>query len=232
VRILDESRYYALVASLPALPELERAEQTPINAIKLRTRLADLTAPDRNLLDRVESLLHWERLRMDTPDAALIAAASAAMPTLAARGLDDLVRDRLELRTVIAALRRKQAGQAPPGPGEVWGFGRHRDLIRRSWDRSDLGLSHVFPAVRDIAGLIRDGDPDGLERFLLVHVWRALARAGEGHYFDFRAVVIYVLRWNILDRWLSYDGAAAAERFELLCNDALTGISLEMGAIR
>ncbi|MBA1145932.1 hypothetical protein H0Z60_02555 [Ectothiorhodospiraceae bacterium WFHF3C12] len=223
---LADSGYYALLSSLPALPALDRAEQPPISQLRLRARLSDLDETDRDDLATVEGLLHWERMALSAPDAPLIESARTAMPRLARRRLDDLVRERLELRTAMAALRRRAQGRPAPGRHEPWGFGRYTDLIRRHWDRPALGLEHVMPAVTQFQRLLAGGDSSALEQALLRHVWGRLSRAGEGHYFDFRAVVIYVLRWNILDRWVSYDAAAASERFTLLCDDATADIRL------
>lgn len=224
--VLTDAGYYTLLCSLPALPALERAEQPPISQLRLRARLADLAEADRDDLATVEGLLHWEHMPLSAADAPLIAAARDAMPRLARRRLDDLVRERLELRTAVAALRRRARGLPAPQRNEPWGFGRYVDLIRRHWEQPALGLEHIMPAVREFERLLAAGDSAALEQALLRHIWHRLTRAGEGHYFDFRAVVIYVLRWNILERWTSYDAAAAAERFSLLCDEAMADVRL------
>jgi hypothetical protein len=43
----------------------------------------------------------------------------------------------------------------------------------------------------------------------------------EGHWFDFEAVVIYVLRWDLIARWIGQDGAAALRRFDGLVENGL-----------
>jgi hypothetical protein len=43
-----------------------------------------------------------------------------------------------------------------------------------------------------------------------------LERVGAGHYFDFEAVVIYLMRWSLVDRWTRYKGEVAVERFRNL----------------
>ncbi len=60
-----------------------------------------------------------------------------------------------------------------------------------------------------------------MERLLFEVVWDKLGRLGEGHYFDFEAVVLYVLRWNLADRWSRYQGEAAVERFRSLVDSGL-----------
>ena len=41
------------------------------------------------------------------------------------------------------------------------------------------------------------------------------------HQFDFEAVVIYVVKWSIVERWGRYNSAGAARRFEELTESAL-----------
>ena len=39
--------------------------------------------------------------------------------------------------------------------------------------------------------------------------------------FDFEAVVLYVLRWDLVYRWLMYNGPRARQRFERMADTAL-----------
>jgi hypothetical protein len=64
-------------------------------------------------------------------------------------------------------------------------------------------------------------DAPGLERILLEAAWRHADRLVGAHDFDFEAVALYVLRWDLLDRWTRYDAEAAAARFGALIADAL-----------
>jgi hypothetical protein len=47
------------------------------------------------------------------------------------------------------------------------------------------------------------------------------------HHFDFEAVVLYVLRWNLVDRLARHDPVAATERFKTLL---VRGLELYDGA--
>ena len=66
-----------------------------------------------------------------------------------------------------------------------------------------------------------DNDSLGLERLILQEVWTNLGRHRGEHLFDFEAVVIYALRWHVIDRWTRYDGVIAAERFDQLVEAGL-----------
>jgi hypothetical protein len=41
------------------------------------------------------------------------------------------------------------------------------------------------------------------------------------HYFDFEAVIIYLNRWSLVDRWARYNGEAAVERFRKLVDSGI-----------
>jgi len=56
---------------------------------------------------------------------------------------------------------------------------------------------------------------------LLEEVWKELGRAAQGHHFDFVAVVAYVLRWDMMERWTHHQPPKAEERFAELAQAAL-----------
>jgi hypothetical protein len=66
-----------------------------------------------------------------------------------------------------------------------------------------------------------------LDKLLLNLSWQYYARLNRGHYFDFPAVVLYVLRWDMIHRWVSYDADRALLRFNELVNAGMAEVSLE-----
>ncbi len=69
--------------------------------------------------------------------------------------------------------------------------------------------------------------PSHLERLLLATIWNHLERLSDGHHFDFAAVVIYVMRWDLVARWTGYHGEEAAQRFDALVAAGMAGIDLD-----
>lgn len=218
----DPNRYTMLIASLPVHPaSMFASKQTPISRIQLDRRLRLLEEGDARLLSRLEGLFHWDRLPLDLSDEAIVRLADALMAELGNPTLREIISFRLDLRTVLAALRRRRRGETAPTPRQAWGYGHWVDYIRRHWHDPNLGLDHLLPWVREVSRLVAEGDSQELERRLLEIMWIALGRLGEGHYFDFEAVVVYVLRWDMLARWTTYDGPAAGRRFHALVESAL-----------
>ncbi len=218
------NRYAMLVCALPALPPALFSEhQTPISRLQLDRRLALLDPGDARQLSRLEDVLNWDRLPLEWSDTRTAGHFRAALADLPPGPLRDIARWRLEDRTLLAALRRRHLGRPAPAAKEDWGCGRWVDRIRRSWHEPAFGLERVFPWAGEATRFLAAGDAAGLERLLLGHTWETLGRLGAGHHFDFPAVAIYVLKWDILRRWCAYNGVAALRRFLDLSDAGLAG---------
>lgn len=220
----DPTRYVMLIASLPHHGRLFAAKQTPLSRVRLERRLGMMRAEDRAVLDAVVSVIAWHGLPGDATDADVIERGRAVLDRLEEAGLATLwaaLRNRLELRTLVAALRRRQRGEAAPAPDEAWGAGRYLRRIRENWETRDFGLGVPFPWVGQAQDHLDNDEPLALEKLLLGQAWQDLGRLSLGHHFDVTAVIIYVLRWEIIDRWTRIDGAAAQQRFDALLADGL-----------
>lgn len=218
-----QDRYVMLLTSLPISERLFLAKQPPISRIKLERRLKVLREDDAQMLRRIEAILHWGDLPMETTDADIVADAKATLQHIESETLQAIVRQRLEMRTVIAALRRRKQGGGPPAPGTVWGFGRFTGHIARNWTEPGFRLGPGFPWVSEAARLLDENDALAFERLVLENAHRNLHRYDNRHHFDFEAVVIYVLKWNIFDRWARAKSETALKRFETLVDAGLGG---------
>lgn len=223
-------RYLTLLTSLPAHGPLFGAKQTPLSRLRLNMRLNWLEPDDAEDLARLAAIIDWHHQRFDVDDEAVVRRAEQDTAQIHNSFTRELVTWRLELRTVVAALRRRHAGDGPPSGRRRWGFGRWVPLIARHWGEPHFRLQRVYPWLPEAKRLLDDNDPLGLERLLLDAVWTHLERIGAGQYFDFEAVVVYVMRWDLVARWTRYDADAAMIRFDTLLETALEGISLDAAA--
>jgi hypothetical protein len=213
---MRSDRYYTLVAALPALEPLTAEERPPCSRVHLEKLLQMLEPEDAEQLETLEGIMFFDRLSFDLSDREIVEATEAALATIRSPLLREVAEHRLWTRTVVAALRHRHAGAPAPEKGERWGFGPWTRTIRKSWNRRDFGLGGLLPEMDELAGLVEREDAVELEKRLLLLVWRYLSRRAEGHYFDFEAVALYVLRWDLLRRWTSQDPVAARERFDEL----------------
>jgi len=229
---MSASHHYAmLVTSLPHHGALFGARQAPLSRIRLRQRQRLLDEKDRACLRVVANLLEWSRQGMERSDEEIIARAGAELPKLDNVFARDLIVWQLELRTVVAALRRRQRGQAAPTGRVSWGFGRWLGHIVRHWNEPQFRLERVYPWLAEARTLLGTGDALGLERLLLNAVWEHLERVAEGHHFDFEAVLIYSMRWDLVARWTGYRGEEALIRFEEMVREGLEGVMPEQDVL-
>jgi hypothetical protein len=216
-------RYTTLMASLPPLGGLFEAREPAISRLKLTSRIGLLHPDDRTSLDRDTGILSQSLLPEPRTgaDARLLEEVRGFFRDVRQPLLRQLVRHRLDLRTIVAALRRRHRGETEPPRGQAWGFGELVPTIERRWGESAFGLAGVFPWIPEAVRLLESDDLIGLERLLFTLIWRELDRVGQGHHFDFEAVVVYLARWSLVERWSNYDADAAAGRFRRLVQDGL-----------
>ncbi len=213
-------KYTMLLTSLPAHQvDLFLTEQNPVSRIQLNKRLALLDENDKTDLERIEALLHWSQ-QLEKLDEEIIKQAQQLIALIENPFLQQSVLWRLELRTIMAALRKRQQGHDCPEKNTL-GFGKWTFFIHKNWQELDFGIGQQLPWLLKAQQYLVDNQPLKLEKLLLELVWTHYAQSGSLHYFDFEAVVIYVLRWNVINRWVSYDEEKALLRFDGLVNSSL-----------
>ena len=220
---MRDNDYIMLMTSLPYHGPLFAATQTPLSRLKLQRRLKILPAADQACLAAIEELLQWDRLDAQDDDAGFVRQARKTLAALDNQTLKEIVVARLEVRSLIAALRRRAKGLAAPAETELWAIGRWSQEIRKNWTEPHFGLLRACPWLADAKRYLETGDALALERLLLGLIWNSLARKADGHHFDFEALVIYVLRWDIIDRWTRYNADQASARFHQLIDAGLSG---------
>lgn len=218
--IWADQPYVTLMASLPPIRFLSD-KAPPINRARLMERLKDLAPKDAALLQSLSEAVSWRFVDVSQDDAAYLARAEALLATIDSPTLVAALNERLELRTVVAALRRRHAGEDAPPKGTRWGFGRHVERLRTGWGQPDFGLTAFYPWLPAAREALQAGNTIALERLLLEVAWAQQARHGFGHEFDLEAVALYLVRWSMADRWARYDADAAQARFRDLLAAAL-----------
>jgi len=211
----SRTRYETLVASLPHLPHFARAERLPINRERLEGRLGMMAEDDATLLARAVALLEPTA----SPPSADAGAWVRAWVALAAEAHEPallaLLDFHAEVRTVLAALRRRRMG-LPAQPPPDWPAGHWVRHMAQHWDDPDFKLAPVFPWIGEARQHLDAGEAPALERQLIDMEWGLLQRLAEPEPFGFSAVLAYRFRWGLLQRWLSYDEARGHARFEHL----------------
>jgi len=208
--------YYTLVASLPLLPHFETAQWLPLSRKQIDQRLSMLTPDDALQLRLAENLISWQRQPITRTNEQVMANYRKVMAQVSDPALREIVEYRMAQRTALVGLRRQRLGLPPPAADELWGVGPWVHLMSGAWDRSDLGLRHLLPWIGEAANLLESGEALQLERLLMDAVWTRLGRIAERSPFGFEPVIAFLFRWDILQRWLTYDAEKGKVHFQEL----------------
>ena len=218
----QQTDYAMLMASLPPHPmSLWDQKNKPVSRLHLERRLSLLNEQDKQQLAEIESILHWAKMREENSDAEISAEAERVMQSVTNPLSKKVIVWRMELRTIISAIRRRKLGRDAPAKNERWGYGQVVPFIRKNWQVDDFSLAHRFAWINEANSLFETEQSVELEKLLLNLSWQYYESIGYSHYFDFEAVLIYVLRWNIINRWTQCDEEIAMRQFEDLVTQGL-----------
>lgn len=225
------TEYVTLITSLPYLGDLFDMRVPPISRLQLDKRLSMLNADDQALLLMIENLLQWDHLEdvlgESGQDELLIKAADELLLCLTSDStlntVVNVVRNRLDMRSIVAALRYREGGDDIADSRGRWSYGHFDDHIRRHWELPTFALDLRFSWIKSVQSSMSKNHVYDVEKTLLSVSWKSISLAQQEHTFDFVAVVLYVLKWNIAMRWQSYDHDGAFESFTKLVDDSFNG---------
>jgi hypothetical protein len=209
--------YYMLICSLPALlPRLD-VDRLPITLERLQGRLRMLEPEDAQTINRLLDILAWSRQVVETDDGAVVKRYSELMQEVTNPLVRELFAADMDVRMIVAALRRRRHGLGPP----TVGFGQWFEHIRRYFNQPDFRLGHVFPWILQFEQLLEQGDVLTLYRQVLGATWAYVKTRAEDYYFSFEAVVLYIARWEIMRQWQQLQAERGRAVFEALVTEAL-----------
>ena len=176
-------RYYQLVSSLPALPDFRQAGLLPLSRRRLEERLSLLHADDLDELMRAERLVIWHRQPVSRKTEEIVAMYDEFVANHRTPGLRNVVDFRMNMRTVMVALRlRRQGRGATPG---LWGTGPYTRMIESRWQEPEFGLGAVFPWIPEAQAFLDQGDAMALEKLMMGQSWKKLSQIYDAHPFGF-----------------------------------------------
>lgn len=218
-------RYYTLIASLPYLPPVTRAKVLPLSRQVLDSRLTLLEPADRALTARAEQFLEWQHQSALIMDREILDQYRMLVHDLGHPALVDIIEQRMTIRSLMAAVRLRQRGIPPPE--SPWALPVLQAELERQWQRPDFGMAHRYPWLPGACRLYTSGQAMALQTLLTEVVWHYLSAWEHKHDFTFDQVLVYLFKWDILQRWLSYDESAARRQFRNLA-DAASGAIIQL----
>jgi len=224
----NQDQYLSLLAGLPAHLSLFSANKPPVSRLTLEQRLKALEPHHRFLLSEIEGILQWgyfspEMTHEFNADGSLLPVEKikAVLAAIEDHALQTLVRDKIDFRTLVGALRQRHQDVHNRPQGQ-WTVSRFKQNIENNWQEPCFRLEHAMPWLTEAKQFIDSDQPLALEKLLMKNAWLHLSRPLANHGFSFYAVVIYVLKWNIVERWSRYDGDLAVQRFDQLLQAGLS----------
>lgn len=214
---LRSNTYHMLISSLPPLPTRFEVDRLPITLERLQNRLRMLEPLDADEIDRMLQVLRWSRQFEEANDTAVVKRYAALMQTITNPFVSEVLTIGADVRMITVALRSRHRGLGPPAIG----IGRWVQHIRRHFNQPDFGLGHLYPRIEECGRLIEQGDMLNLNRLLLDSTWTYFKKCANDYYFSFEAVVLYVLRWNIIRQWQELNAERGRPIFEKLVREAL-----------
>ncbi len=208
--------YHTLIASLPPLPPRFDVNRDPISAPRLDQRLRMLDEDDAAVIDQWRGFLQWDRQPLDRTDEEFIAKYDELIRNISNATLREMIQIRIDMRTIVSAIRRRRAGMPPPR-----GVGQWVEHIRRNYNEPEFNLAGQFSWIGQFHQLLAAGDAMGAERLLIGSNYAQWSRMAERYTFSFEAILLYLARWEIIDRWTSRDAKAGQIRFESILTETL-----------
>lgn len=215
-----------LMTSLPPHKhDMFEDKQVPLSRIQLNKRLALLDEQDASDLLIIEELLHWSHIKNNI-DQTFVNETVESISSIDNKFIQNIIVWRLELRIILATLRMRHQGQKSPPVKHIFGFDYWYFIINKYWHEPDLGLSRQLPWLPKANELLVADKSLELEKHIFRVVWEHYRQQSFGHYFNFEAVIIYVLRWDIVYRWTNNHKEMAEQRFNNLVDAGLENIDL------
>lgn len=215
------SVYYTLVVSLPWLPEqMLKCKELPLSRIALDKRLTLLDDIDQQQLALAERLYHQDIAALwNGPDRDLVTRWQRQLDTIHSQVIRERITVRLELQTLLAALRYRQ--RSDTSAEHFRGFGRWTEQIRRHWQEPLFGLEERIPYLSEMGPLFQQGLSGDLQEQLDAFLWQDLLRSERSHHFSLETVVCFVLRWGLAEKRLLSDADQALAHFESMSAELL-----------
>jgi len=210
------SEYFTLITSLPPMPLTLEQAGLPVNWFRLEKRLDMLSGQDREIVERLERFLRWERRPEQHTDREVIKAFEKIVTDIKYPLAHEIVTTLMDIRILVAALRRRQRDLPPPEPAGSWG--RH---IVRNWQRRNFGLGVRFPWLDELRGELAAGKVMASHRLVTSVIWDYLRKLADRHNFDFEAVMLYLVRWDVVNNWVRQDQEKGRKKFNQLTREVM-----------
>jgi hypothetical protein len=218
---MAHQQYIELLCSLPHLSNPFHVGRPGITQVQLQKRMNMLDLNDLRWINKLIGAFYWGGMDMQQDEQQLVARANRFLHALPYEDIREWLQWRMDVRTIVAALRHRRDGEESPEPDVVWGYGRYVRHIGQHWSSPSFGLENRFPWLPEVALNLQKGESYLVEKTLLSAVWNYYCAQQPQTSYGFSAVVLYVIKWDMVNRWCQYSAPQARINFDHLVQKTL-----------
>ena len=211
--------YYTLISSLPYLPRYDQVDRLPINQERLRERLKMLEPDDAELIGQLTNFLCWDRQPAVCTDAEMIAQYEKMRPFMNQPALAAIIGFRMDLITILAALRRRHLGWGVPPGDQPWAVSRLARHIEQNWEDPTFKLGAGYSWIAPVRDLLAAEETLALDRLIFNLIWDRINQLTTGLDFCLEKLLGYLFKWDVIASWLAYEPRVAEIRFAELVQE-------------
>ena len=208
------TKYVELLCSLPHLANPFVHRRPPISSVQFGKRMNMLITEDRVLIRQLMATFYWGRIELSSQDDELVKQAGRLMAEIQSKDMLRWLGWGMDFRTIIAALRRRHQGQETAPTEQNWGYGHYVYHIRQNWSHPTFKLEQRFHWLEPALRLLHERDSLNLEKLLLQTAWHYYTSQEAAIAFSFSDVWLYAVKWDLVNRWCSYDHGKAKVQFD------------------
>lgn len=212
---MKSNSYYMLITSLPYLKRFDKIERLPISRERLIQRLKSLEPEDYQIANMTANFIAWRNQPVGRSNSDIADHYNKwVWQIFESPLLAPLFQFSVDQRTIMVALRRRQLGLPSSQAGEPWGVGHLVGHIERHWEDPTFNLAARYPWIQQVSTYLKEGESLKLDHLLMKQVWDRIDRLLFKNNFGLEAVIAYLLKWDLIQQWLSYNVEEAKSRIE------------------
>lgn len=216
----SEIKYVDLITSLPHHGDLFSSKETSISKIRLDIFLKLLSKEDMKTLLEFEDIINAHHKYNDISDQLFFDKINDFFSKTTNNFIKEILVKRIEITIIIGLLRKKiLKKEIQFAKSEL--FFPFMSYLKSHSELPDFGLSGKYKWIIQLNNLIEENNSVAAERILLAYSWEYLSRISYQYEFSFEAIILYVTRWNIVNRWTIYDSEEAKARLNSITNKVL-----------
>lgn len=214
-------KYVDLITSLPYNGNLFSSKEIPISRIRLDIFLNRLEEEDLRTLLKYEKIINSHATYRDIKDQIFFNKVGDFLEKISNNLIKELLTERTKLIILIGFLRKKVLDEKIEYNIKSETFSSFISYLKNHSELPDLGLSHKYPWIIQLIKLMKEGNSVAAERIILAFIWKYLFKISCIYEFNFEAIILYITRWNIIERWVNYNSEEAKKRMVTITDNIL-----------